>query len=78
VQAVAAAVVLGARLLVPIHSGVVGAEGYSELPNPEIELLRAARRRSVAVEIARPGEWLTWKARLPVADRSEQERVGGG
>ena len=62
-QAVAAAVVLGARLIVPIHYGVVGAEGYSELPNPEGALLEAARKRGVGVEIARPGEWLTWKAR---------------
>ncbi|MGA7909712.1 MAG: MBL fold metallo-hydrolase, partial [Candidatus Sulfotelmatobacter sp.] len=31
-QAVAAAVVLGSRLIVPIHYGVVGAEGYRELP----------------------------------------------
>jgi L-ascorbate metabolism protein UlaG (beta-lactamase superfamily) len=62
-QAVAAAVVLGARLIVPIHYGVVGAEDYSELPNLEATLLESARKRGVAVEIARPGEWLTWKAR---------------
>jgi len=62
-QAVAAAVVLGARLLVPIHYGVIGADGYSELPNPEALLLDAARKRNVAVEVVRPGEWLTWQSR---------------
>jgi L-ascorbate metabolism protein UlaG (beta-lactamase superfamily) len=60
-QAVAAATVLGARLIVPIHYGVVGAEGYSELPDPESALLHAARDRDVGVEIVRPGEWLTWQ-----------------
>jgi L-ascorbate metabolism protein UlaG (beta-lactamase superfamily) len=62
-QAVAAAVVIGARLLVPIHYGVVGAEGYSELPDPEAELIEAGRRRHVEIEIVRPGEWLTWQPR---------------
>ncbi|WP_394824294.1 MBL fold metallo-hydrolase [Pendulispora albinea] len=62
-QAVAAAVVLGARLIVPIHYGVVGADGYSELPDPEGALLQAARRRNMPVEIVRPGDWLTWKGR---------------
>lgn len=61
-QAVAAAVVLGARLLVPIHYGVVGADDYGEVPDPEGALREAARRRKVAVEIVRPGEWLTWQA----------------
>lgn len=60
-QAVAAAVVIGARLLVPIHYGVVGAEGYQELPDPEAALIDAAGRRGVDVEIVRPGEWLTWR-----------------
>jgi L-ascorbate metabolism protein UlaG (beta-lactamase superfamily) len=62
-QAVAAAVVLGARLVVPIHYGVVGAEGYREFPDPEAALVEAAGKRNVAVEIARPGEWLTWHPR---------------
>jgi L-ascorbate metabolism protein UlaG (beta-lactamase superfamily) len=64
-QAVAAAVVLGARLLVPIHYGITGAEkdGYLEVRDPEATLHAAARRRGVPVEIARPGEWLTWRAR---------------
>jgi L-ascorbate metabolism protein UlaG (beta-lactamase superfamily) len=62
-QAVAAAVVLGARLLVPIHYGVVGAESYTEVPNPEASLLEAARRRNVGVEVVRPGEWVSWQPR---------------
>ncbi len=63
-QAVAAAVVLGARLLVPIHYGLVGAEDYSEVSDPRAALLEAARKRNMAVEIARPGEWLTWHERI--------------
>jgi len=62
-QAVAAAVVLNARLIVPIHYGVVGADSYSEVPDPAAALAEAARKRQVAVEIVRPGEWLTWGPR---------------
>jgi L-ascorbate metabolism protein UlaG (beta-lactamase superfamily) len=62
-QAVGAAVVLGAKLIVPIHYGVVGADGYRELPDPAAGILDAARRREIAVELAKPGEWLTWRAR---------------
>jgi L-ascorbate metabolism protein UlaG (beta-lactamase superfamily) len=63
-QAVAAAVVLGARLLVPIHYGMVGAESYTEVPGPEALLLAAARKRKVDVEILHPGQWLAWQDRL--------------
>ncbi|MFY1825039.1 MBL fold metallo-hydrolase [Myxococcus fulvus] len=62
-QAVAAAKVLGAKLLVPIHYGVAPSEDYREVPDAEAQLLAAARARKVDVELARPGEWLTWKAR---------------
>ncbi|RYZ46212.1 MAG: MBL fold metallo-hydrolase [Myxococcaceae bacterium] len=62
-QAVAAAVVLGARLLVPIHYGVAASEDYQEVPDAEALLLASARKRKVNVELARPGEWLTWQAR---------------
>jgi L-ascorbate metabolism protein UlaG (beta-lactamase superfamily) len=62
-QAVAAAVVIGARLLVPIHSGVVGGEDYQEVSHPEAALLKVARERKMAVEIVHPGEWLTWQGR---------------
>jgi L-ascorbate metabolism protein UlaG (beta-lactamase superfamily) len=60
-QAVAAAVVLGARLLVPIHYGVVGAEGYAELPEVESLLATAAARRGIAIQIVRPGDWVRWR-----------------
>jgi L-ascorbate metabolism protein UlaG (beta-lactamase superfamily) len=59
-QAVAAAVVLRARLLVPIHYGVSGAEGYAEIPDAETALAAAAARRAVSVEIVPPGDWLRW------------------
>jgi L-ascorbate metabolism protein UlaG (beta-lactamase superfamily) len=62
-QAVGAAVVLGARLVVPIHYGVVGAEGYRELPNAEGVFIEEARKRNVNIEIVGPGEWLTWHPR---------------
>ncbi|HJR72944.1 MAG TPA: MBL fold metallo-hydrolase [Luteimonas sp.] len=59
-QAVAAAEVLGARQIVPIHYGMKNAEGYEELPDVEAALIAAAARRGIGVEIARPGEWLAW------------------
>jgi L-ascorbate metabolism protein UlaG (beta-lactamase superfamily) len=59
-QAVAAATVLGARTIVPIHYGVVGAEGYAEDPHSEEELRDFARRRHVDVQIVRPGAWVQW------------------
>jgi len=59
-QAVAAAVVTGTELIVPIHYGVSGAEGYREIPNCEQILREAAKTRGVNVQILRPGEWLSW------------------
>ena len=61
-QAVAAAVVLGARLVVPIHYGVVGAEGYREIPHPERDLIEAAQRRNQEAAIVRPGDWVVWNS----------------
>jgi L-ascorbate metabolism protein UlaG (beta-lactamase superfamily) len=61
-QAVAAAVVLGARRLVPIHYGVRGADGYAEDPRAEEALLEHAARRNVTVRILEPGAWLDWNA----------------
>lgn len=60
-QAVAAAVILNARLLVPIHYGMTASEDYTEVAQPEVALREAARARDVAVEILRPGDWLDWK-----------------
>lgn len=63
-QAVAAGVVLGARLAVPIHYGVSGADSYEERANAEAAFVEIARKRNLPVEIAKPGEWLKWKANV--------------
>ena len=60
-QAVAAAAVIGARLIVPIHYGVVGAEGYAEDPHAEEELRSFGQKRRVGVEILKPGTWVEWQ-----------------
>lgn len=60
-QAVAAAVVLGARLLVPVRYGVVGAEGYAELPEVESLLETAVAHRGIAIQLVRPGDWARWR-----------------
>jgi L-ascorbate metabolism protein UlaG (beta-lactamase superfamily) len=60
-QAVAAAKVLGARMIVPIHYGVTGAEGYAEDPRAEEHLRDFARTRSIDVQILRPGAWVDWR-----------------
>ena len=56
-QAVAAAVVTGAEL---IHYGVVGAEGYREIPNCQQTLREVAKARNVNVQVLRAGQWLSW------------------
>lgn len=61
-QAVAAATVLGARLLVPIHYGVSGMKEYVEVDDPIGELRRVARERSIPVQELAPGEWVDWPA----------------
>lgn len=61
-QAVAAAVVVGARLVVPIHYGVVGADGYAEDVHAVDELRHFARQRHVDIEILKPGDWVAWRA----------------
>lgn len=60
-QAVAAAVVIGARTIVPIHYGMRGAEGYEEDPDAEKELVTFGRERGVGVEIVKPGAWIDWR-----------------
>ena len=59
-QAVAAADILGARTLVPIHYGVTGMKEYVEVADPVGELHRAARKRSIRVQTLSPGEWMAW------------------
>jgi L-ascorbate metabolism protein UlaG (beta-lactamase superfamily) len=60
-QAAAAGAILGARLIVPIHYGVRGADEYTEVPEAQAALLAAAKARGIGVEIVRPGDWLAWK-----------------
>jgi L-ascorbate metabolism protein UlaG (beta-lactamase superfamily) len=59
-QAVAAAVVTGAKLIVPIHYGVTGAEGYREIPDCEQILRDSAKARNVDVQVLHAGQWLSW------------------
>ncbi len=59
-QAVAAAVVTGAKLIVPIHYGVTGSDGYREIPDCEQKLRESAKARNVNVQVLRAGEWLSW------------------
>lgn len=61
-QAVAAARILDARVIVPIHYGVAGAEGYEEMPHAEADLRKLAQLRGQGVEVVLPGEWLRWRA----------------
>ena len=61
-QAVAAGIVLGAKLAVPIHYGVSGADTYEEQANAEGTFLEIAKKRKLPVEIVKPGEWVKWKA----------------
>lgn len=61
-EAVAACVVMDARLLVPIHYGVTPSEDYREVPDPIKELARIAQARGIAVEVVAPGAWVTWEA----------------
>jgi L-ascorbate metabolism protein UlaG (beta-lactamase superfamily) len=59
-QAVAAAIVLGAKVLAPIHYGVAPSAEYTEAPDATKHVLAEAKRRDVKVEMLEPGEWLTW------------------
>ena len=59
-QAVAAAVVLGAEAVVPIHYGVHDPGIYEEYPHAEDTLREKAKSRGVAARILAPGENLNW------------------
>ncbi len=61
-QAVAAANILGARRLVPIHYGVSGMPEYTEVESPIATLHAAARGTTVQVLPLTPGQWLDWQA----------------
>lgn len=61
-QAVAAATILGARYLVPIHYGVSGLAEYVEIEDPIARLRVAARGKSVRIQPLTPGAWIDWSA----------------
>lgn len=60
-QAVAAATILGARRLVPIHYGVSGLKEYTEVDGPIERLRKAARGTSIEIQAVTPGAWVDWK-----------------
>jgi len=57
-QAAAAASILGARTLVPIHYGIAGMPDYEEVADPLGRLRKVAHERSVAVQAVAPGGWV--------------------
>jgi L-ascorbate metabolism protein UlaG (beta-lactamase superfamily) len=61
-QAVAAATILGARRLIPIHYGVSGLAEYVEVLDPISGLQAAARGKSVQIQPLQPGKWVDWSA----------------
>ncbi|MCI0415416.1 MBL fold metallo-hydrolase [bacterium] len=60
-QAVAAGVVMGAKMVIPIHYGISGADGYEEYAHAEAAFIEIARKRNLPVAILQPGEWVQWK-----------------
>jgi L-ascorbate metabolism protein UlaG (beta-lactamase superfamily) len=61
-QAIAAATILGARSLVPIHYGVSGLTEYVEIDDPIARLREAARGKSVRIQPLDPGAWIDWSS----------------
>ena len=61
-QAVAAATILGARRLVPIHYGVSGMDEYVEVDDPVGQLRKAARGLPIAIQPTAPGHWVDLQA----------------
>lgn len=61
-QAVAAATILGARRLVPIHYGVTGIDQeYIEVDDPIGRLRKAAHDKSLSIQPLTPGAWMDWE-----------------
>lgn len=60
-QAVAAANILGARRLVPIHYGISGMAEYVEVDDPIARLRAVARETSTQIQSVTPGAWVDWK-----------------
>ncbi|GFE79344.1 hypothetical protein GCM10011487_13440 [Steroidobacter agaridevorans] len=59
-QAVAAAIILGARRVIPIHYGISGTAEYVEVEDPIGRLLSAAREKSLEIQTLAPGAWVEW------------------
>jgi L-ascorbate metabolism protein UlaG (beta-lactamase superfamily) len=57
-QAAAAAHVLGARLVVPIHYGLTGNPNYSEVAEPLETFLKSASKRALPTKVLGYGEYL--------------------
>jgi L-ascorbate metabolism protein UlaG (beta-lactamase superfamily) len=60
-QAVAAATILGARRLVPIHYGVFGMAEYVEVEDPIGRLRKAVRDAPIGIHAIPPGAWVEWQ-----------------
>ena len=60
-QAMAAATILGARRLVPIHYGVSGMAEYVEVEDPIGRLRNAARATPIEIQVIAPGAWVDWR-----------------
>lgn len=61
-QAVAAANILGARRLIPIHFGISGLAEYVEVEDAIGRLRQAARDKPVQIQALAPGAWVDWTA----------------
>jgi len=59
-QAAAAAHLLGAARVCPIHYGLNDPHVYAEYPNALPAFLAAAKQRGVRVDVLEPGQWLNW------------------
>ena len=59
-QAVAAATILGARALVPIHYGISGMAEYVEVERPIERLRELVRGTSIRLQAIAPGGWVDW------------------
>ena len=61
-QAVAAATILGARRLIPIHYGVSRiADEYVEVEDPIGRLRKAAEDKPLSIQPLTPGAWMDWE-----------------
>jgi L-ascorbate metabolism protein UlaG (beta-lactamase superfamily) len=58
-QAVAAGIVLGAKLTIPIHYGLPATDSYFEVPTAEKIFIETAKQRKLSIKIVQPGDWAT-------------------